>query len=185
MDPIFQRVSVRKFQPKPVEQEKVERLLRAAMAAPSAGNQQGWEFIMVTDQALLDELSKVSLPPLPPGETKHPDHVRCPSTLVKDAPLAIVVLGNRRRMRFPEYWEQDLGAATENILLEAVQQDLGAVWLGVAPVPERMGAITRLFDLPEHILPHCIVAVGYPAGEVKSQEDRFHSEYVHYNEFRN
>lgn len=184
MDPIFQRVSVRKFQSKPVEQEKIERLLRAAMAAPSAGNQQGWEFIVVTDQALLNGLSKVSLPPLPPGETQYPDNVRCPSALVKDAPLAIVVLGNRQRMRFPEYWEQDLGAATENILLEAVQQDLGAVWLGVAPVSERMGAITRLFNLPEYILPHCIVALGYPEGEVKAQQDRFCTEYVHCNEFR-
>ncbi len=179
MDPIFERTSIRKFQDRAVEQNKVEKLLRAAMSAPSAGGQQEWEFIVVTDQRYLEELSKVSLPLNPPeGQSELP--LRCPSSLVKDAPLAIVVLGNTKRMRFPENWEQDLGAATENLLLEAVALDLGAVWLGVAPLKHRMDAIIKLFNLPENIKPYAMIAIGYPA-ENKQQQDHYHPEWIHYD----
>lgn len=196
MDPIFQRVSIRDFQGKPVEDEKVELLLRAAMAAPSSTNQQDWEFIVVTDKQLLEGLSKVSgggsSPKMPPNGEKPmepppggmaPPRPGGPSAVCKDAPLAIVVLGNKDRMRCPENWEQDLGAATENILLEAVQCGLGGVWLGVATLKDRMDAVSNLFNLPENILPYCILAIGYPANEPHAQQDRYHPEYVHYNGF--
>lgn len=192
MDPIFERVSIRRFLDKPVEREKVEKLMRAAMQAPSSTNQQDWEFIVVTDKALCESLSKVSAggpPPKPrPGHEPPPGPPPGgmgggPSIHCKDAPLCIVCLGNTDRMNCPENWEQDLGAATQNILLEAVQLGLGGVWMSVVGLKYREDNMRELFNLPDNILPYCILAIGYPAETPHKQEDRYHPEYVHYNGF--
>ncbi len=111
MNEIFTRRSIRRYVDKPVEQEKIERLLKAAMQAPSAGSQRPWEFIVVQDKERLAQLAQAS-PYAGP---------------TKDAPLAIVVLANRSALKFPENWQMDVSAATENMLLEAVHLDLGAV----------------------------------------------------------
>ena len=101
MNELFTRVSVRDFIPGKVEKDKVDRILEAAMNAPSARNQQAWEFIVVDDPDYIRELSKVTPYAGPVGK----------------APLAIVVLGNRDLMSAPQFWEQDLGACTENLML--------------------------------------------------------------------
>ena len=103
MNELFTRVSVRDFIPGKVEKDKVDRILEAAMNAPSARNQQAWEFIVVDDPDYIRELSKVTPYAGPVGK----------------APLAIVVLGNRDLMSAPQFWEQDLGACTENLMLSA------------------------------------------------------------------
>lgn len=103
MDVIFNRRSIRRYKDQAVEQEKIDKILRAAMQAPSAVNQQPWEFIVVRDKENLKKLAGIS----------------AYSRMVADAPLAIVVLGNEARMRLQHNWEQDLSAATQNILLEA------------------------------------------------------------------
>jgi nitroreductase len=168
MNAIFTRRSVRKYLKKAVEGEKIERLLKAAMQAPSAGNQQPWEFLVVCDEAMRYKLSEVS-PYAGP---------------VKEAPLAIVILGNEdgESVRFPEYLPQDLAAATENLLLEAVELGLGAVWLGVAPVEERMAAVRKLFVLPESVMPFAVVAVGYSEME-NVYVDRYQKRKVHYEKY--
>jgi nitroreductase len=166
MNSIFTRRSIRKYLNKPVESEKVEQLLKAAMQAPSAGNQQPWEFIVVQDKELLRKLSLTS-PYAGP---------------VKEALVAIVVLGNKENIKFPEYLQQDLSAATQNLLLQAVELELGAVWLGVAPLEERMKYITELFDLPESILPFAVVPVGYPEIENK-YIDRYEKAKIHYGKY--
>ena len=166
MNSIFIRRSVRNYLNKQVESEKVEQLLKAAMQSPSAGNQQPWEFIVVQDKQLLSKLSLTS-PYAGP---------------VKGAPVAIVVLGNKENIKYPEYLQQYLSAATQNLLLQAVELELGAVWLGVAPIEERMKYIAELFDLPESILPFAIVPVGYPETESK-YVDRYEKEKVHYDKY--
>ncbi len=110
MNEIFHRTSVRKYQNKPVEDEKIEQMLRAAMAAPSAGNQQPWEFYVVKDKATLEKLSKTS--PF--------------ATCTAAAPLAFVAC-YRVNCRMPEYAQIDLSACVENLLLEADALELGAV----------------------------------------------------------
>lgn len=165
MNELFNRVSVRDYMPAKVEKDKVDRMLEAGMHAPSARNQQPWEFIVVDDREYLDALSKVS-PYAGP---------------VARAPLAIVVLGNRDLMTVPQMWEQDLGACTENILLSATCLGLGAVWIGIAPVRERMNAIADLFDLTENLMPFCIIAVGYPKDRPAPHTDRFKPERIHHN----
>lgn len=163
MEIIFNRRSIRKYQDKPVEQEKIEKMLRAAMQAPSAANQQPWEFIVVKDRTRLIELSQVS--PY--------------SKMVEKAPVAVVFLSKNGEMKLQRSIPQDMGAAIENFLLEAVELGLGAVWLGVAPVQERMDVIKKMFDLPEGIEPFAIVPVGYPEGEQNKFIDRFDATRVH------
>ena len=166
MNEIFNRASVRVFKDAPVEKEKIEMLLKAAMQAPSAGNQRPWEFIVVEDKKTLEQLSETA--PY--------------AKFVAKVPAAIVALGNTDEMRFPEHWEQDLGAACENILLEAVSQELGAVWLGVAPLKERMDHITEVFDLPDNIRPYAIIPFGY-AKRPYEVEERYDAGRVHFEKY--
>ena len=167
MNSIFERISVRHYQDRPVEREKVEQLLRAAMAAPSARNQQPWEFYVVSDRRMLERLSQCS------------PYAGCAA----GAPLAIVPCWRTDRALTPaaEYSHIDLSAATENLLLEAVELGLGAVWLGVTPVRDRMDAVAELLSLPGTLEPFAIVPVGYPAEE-HPQEERFDPARVHWME---
>lgn len=167
MESIFTRRSVRKFESKPIESGKLEKLLKAAMQAPSAANQQPWEFIVVTKPETLQKLAEIS--PY--------------AKMTAEAGAAIIVLGNQDFMRFPENWQQDLSAATQNLLLEAVEQELGAVWLGIAPLEDRMNFITKFFDLPEKLLPFSMIALGYPEGKGNHFIDRFVASRIHYEKY--
>ena len=132
MEAIFSRTSIRKYEERPVEEAKIEKLLRAAMAAPSAANQQPWEFYVVTDKEKLQALSQASQYAGP----------------VANAPLAIVPCYNREKLIFADYADIDMSAATENLLLEAEEQGLGAVWLGIAPLADRMAIVAEILALP-------------------------------------
>lgn len=164
MNSIFKRRSIRKYEEKSVENEKIHLLLKAAMSAPTARNQREWEFVVVTDPEILRELSQASPYAKPTAA----------------APLAIVPLANTERMNGTAYLEQDLGAAVENILIEAEELSLGAVWMGIMPREERMARVSEVLKLPEHVVPFAIVAVGYPA-EVREAGERYEEERVHYN----
>ncbi len=167
MDEIFTRISVRDYRPDPVEPDKVELILRAAMQAPSARNQQAWEFVVVDDRGLIEGLSTASPYAGPVGR----------------APMAVVVMGDRDRMTVPQMWEQDLGACTQNLMLEARHLGLGTVWIGIAPVQDRMDRISDLLGLPDNMVPFCIVAVGYPREEPVPHASRYDPSRVHRNGF--
>lgn len=126
MNNIYSRVSIRKYQDKPVEKEKTEAILKAAMQAPSAANQQPWEFYVVTNKEKLEALSKVS--PY--------------AGMTKNAPAAIVSV-YRKDCAIPQYAEIDLSIAMENLWLETDAQGLGGVWLGIAPIEDRMQAVEK------------------------------------------
>ena len=162
MNSIFRRVSIRKYQNKPVEPEKIEALLRAAMQAPSAANQQPWEFYVVTDKEKLRALSEASRY----------------AAMTKDAPVAIVS-AYRKDIPMPMYAEIDLSIAMENLWLEADAQGLGGVWLGIAPLEKRMKAVEEVLDIPDHLRAFAIFPLGYPAEE-KKQQDRFDESRIHY-----
>jgi len=121
MDEIFERRSIRKYKKKKVEEEKIEKLLKAATAAPSAGNEQPWHFIVIRDRDKLNHLAEV-----------HPY-----AKMLKEASLAIAVCADLDKQRHEGFWVQDCAAATQNILLEAVSLDLGAVLIGAYPNQER------------------------------------------------
>ena len=162
MNDIYTRVSIRKYQERPVEPEKTLAILRAAMQAPSAKNQQPWEFYVVTDREKLEALSKVS--PY--------------SGMTKNAPAAIVSV-YRRDCALPDYAHIDMSIAMENLWLETVNQGLGGVWLGIAPQEERMRAVEQVLGLPENVRAFAIFPYGYPAEERK-QQDRFDESRIHY-----
>ena len=166
MNSIFTRASVRSFDGRKVEPEKVELLLKAAMAAPSACNQQPWEFVAVTDPAVLTELAACS------------PYAGC----IGKAPLGVAVCMRTEGLRAPEYAQIDASAATENLLLEAVELGLGAVWLGIAPGPERMEAVGRVLGLPRNIQPFCLIACGYP-DKPAAAADRFDPSRIHYEKW--
>lgn len=162
MNAIFHRTSIRRYTGQPVEPEKVEALLRAAMAAPSAGNQQPWEYYVVTDPARREALAACSPYARP----------------VRSAPLALVACC-RKEIPMPEYAQIDVSASVENLLLEADTLGLGAVWLGIAPLEERMRQAAAVLELPAHLEVFAIIACGYPAEE-KPQQDRYDAARVHY-----
>ena len=162
MNSIYHRVSIRKYQDKPVEREKIDAILRAAMQAPSAANQQPWEFYVVTDRKKLIELSQVS--PY--------------AGMTADAPAAIVPV-YRKNCRIPAYAEIDLSIAVENLWLETDAQGLGGVWLGIAPIEERMKAVEKILDIPDTLRTFAIFPFGYPA-EARGQQDRFDPDRIHY-----
>lgn len=162
------RRSVRKFQDKKVEAEKVEQVLRAGMQAPSAGNQQPWEFVVVEDTATKEAISKMS--PY--------------AGAAKDAPLILVVVANDDFMRFPENMQQDLGACTQNILLEAVEQGLGTTWMSVYPQDERIQCVREALQLPDKVTPYNIIITGYPLTEDANKfVDRFEEHRIHYGKY--
>ena len=162
MDSIFSRVSIRRYQDRPVEKEKIEAVLKAAMQAPSAGNQQPWEFYVVTDREKLEALAGV-----------HPY-----SGMVKDAPAAIVS-AYRAQCRIPEYAQIDMSIAMENLWLETDLLGLGGVWLGIAPLEERMKAVEEIVGIPEDQRAFAVFPIGYPAEERK-QQDRFDAGRIHW-----
>jgi nitroreductase len=161
-DPVFSRRSIRRYTDEAVSEPDVERLLRAAMAAPSAGNQQPWTFVVVRERATLAAV---------PGF--HPYAAMMPK-----ASVAIVVCGQPEACKWPQMWVQDCSAATENILVEAAALGLGAVWLGVHPLEERERGARALLGIPEHVVPFAIVPVGHPA-EAKPPSARYDPARVH------
>lgn len=163
MSNIFKRVSHRKFKETKVESDKIELLLKAAMAAPSAGNQQPWEFYVVTNEEKLLEISECS--PY--------------SKLVKNAPLAVIVCGRQDYLPYPELVSYDASAACENILLQATDLDLGGVWVTMAPYEDRMANLSKVLDMKSNVLPYAVMAIGYPLEE-KQQQSRYDETRVHY-----
>lgn len=161
---IFHRVSVRNFLEKEVEEEKVKRILKAAMAAPSAGNQQPWEFYVIKNRKILQELANTS------------PYAKC----VSNAPMAFVVCYKSDVMH-PEYCDIDASIATQNMLLAIDDLELGAVWLGIAPIKERMMAVDKVIHVKEGLTSFAIVPCGYPDREYP-EKDRFDESRIHYIE---
>lgn len=166
MTSIFERRSIRKYTDQVVTDDMVTQLLQAAMYAPSAGNQQSWEFIVVKSKETLLKITEI-----------HPY-----SQMLKEVSVAIVVCGNLQKEKFKDYWVQDCSAATQNILLAAHAVGLGTVWLGVYPVADRVNGVKEILNLPEDIMPLSIIPIGFPA-EKKVVNDRFNEAYIHHEKW--
>jgi len=161
---IFNRRSIRKYSDKPISEDIRTELLKAAMYAPSARNYRSWQFIVIDDRKMLDDLSAL-----------HPY-----AKMLKQAPLAILVCGDKSIEPEEGYNAVNCSAATQNILLAAHAMGLGSVWLGVYPREARMKDIAAYLKLPAHIMPINLIALGYP-DEVKTKPERFEEEKVHLN----
>lgn len=172
MSVIFQRRSVRSFLPKPVENDKIERILRAGMAAPSAHNRQPWEFIVINGREDREAIAGMS-----------PYAKMVPAAAALIAVCANLGLGETGNAA-DTWWVQDLSAATENILLQIVEEGLGGVWLGWYPDKDRVAAFSQRFGLPHNVVPFSVVALGYPdTSRYPEKADRFEPSRVHYGAY--
>lgn len=147
-DALLARRSVRKFTSEPVSEAHIEALLHAAMSGPSACNKKPWSFYVVTNPEKLIELKSAS----------HFTKIT--------APLAIIVCGNLAKalpLQLAPFWIQDCSAATENILLRAVDLGLGAVWCGIHPQKGPEKKVAEILSLPDKHVPLNVIFIGHPA----------------------
>lgn len=166
---IVERRSVRRYSGEPVTDDDKNALLHAAMSAPTGVNRQPWEFIVVDDPQLLGRLAEA----LPYAK------------MAAHAPMVIVVCGNSERFLEGDdstLWEQDLSAASENILLAAHAIGLGAVWTCLYPHADRMEAVKKILDIGDGIVPFNLIPVGHPADK-HAPIDKWHADRVHHNRY--
>ena len=162
------RRSIREYAKKDVNDEDILKILKAGMQAPGSRlGAEPWEFVVVKDRDTLVRL----------GEIK---------PRVTNAPVAIVLVANIERAFYKTVWQQDMGAACENMLLEAVNLGLGALWNGVAPDEERMAKIGEIVGISDitNLKPYSIVTIGYPAeGWENRFMDKFDESRIHYEKY--
>ena len=161
---IFGRRSIRLYSPEAVSEAMVQKLLEAAMAAPSAAAKDPWRFVVIRNRKTLADIVAA----LPNGQ------------MLAGAALGIAVCGEIPAAHDQQlsYLLQDCSAAIENLLLAAHILGLGACWLGVHPREQRMNALKKILTLPPSVIPVACIAIGHPA-EAKESRTRFNQDYVH------
>lgn len=162
---ILTRRSVRSFTSQIIDDSTIETILQAAMSAPSAVNEQPWHFLVIRDRKILDKIPEV-----------HQHSMMC-----MQAPLAIVPCIDTAQEKYRDYWVQDMAAATQNILLAVRALGLGAVWLGVYPNKERNHGLRKLFNLPESVIPFCIIPIGATTAQQTEAPERFNKDRIHFD----
>ncbi|MBR4265365.1 MAG: nitroreductase family protein [Bacteroidales bacterium] len=158
LEVIKNRTSIRQYTDQPVEKEKIDNLLRAGLAAPSAMNKQPWKLVALTNKAKINELGEATGKPP-----------------ISKSTLTIIVCGDLTKTDGTSedlWWTEDCGAVTENILLAATAQGLGAVWCGTWPSAERFNKAREVLRLPENLVPYSMIAIGYP-NENPTPKDKF------------
>jgi nitroreductase len=166
LETLINRRSIRKYKEKTVPREMILQIIKAGMYAPSARNQQPWQFIIIDQKETMKSIMQV-----------HPY-----ASMLNSASHAIIICGDQSKEISKGYWPVDCSAATQNILIAAHGTGLGAVWLGVYPRDDRMQGIINIMKLPKHIIPFALVPVGYP-DEVKQTPDRFDENRIHINQY--
>jgi nitroreductase len=164
LDVMYARESVREFTDQVVDDEQIEAILKAAMAAPSVQDLRPWHFVAVRKRKTLDKLAEVH---------KY-------AYMLHDAPLAIVVCGDTEISE--RYWVEDTCVATQNILLAATALGMGGVWISLYPKKKHQRYVRDLLDIPEHIGVLCILAIGHPAKK-KTAKTEYNSGRVHQEEW--
>ena len=164
LETIFTRRSIRKYSDQKIDDDVFVNLVKAAVSAPSAGNQQPWQFIIISDKKKLERVLEF-----------HP-HAK----MLLDAQGAILICGDLSKEKHKGYWVLDCAAATENILLAAHATGFGACWLGIFPREERVAGMKSLVEVPDHVIPFALVSLGFP-DEQKNPSDRYDESLVHYN----
>lgn len=166
---IMERKSVREFTDKSIGRDTFNLLIKAAMAAPTAGNRQPWSFIVVTRKDLLKKLADG----LPYAQ------------MLNEANAAVVVCGNPAESLEgleSDFWVQDCAAASENFLIAAESLGLGACWTGVFPLKERISLVVKTLDIRDGYIPLNVIAVGHPNGPQQAK-DKYKPEKVHWEKW--
>ena len=166
IEAILNRRSIRKYTNQKISEDKIERILKAAMYAPSAMNYQPWHFIVIDKREAIDQIFNIN---------QHAE-------MVKEAQLLIIVCGDLKLEMNIDYLVQDCSAATQNALLAIHDLGLGAVWVSSYPNKETVEGIRKYYGLPENIVPVSIISLGYPAEQVTTEE-RFNKSRIHNNKW--
>lgn len=146
-DSLYIRRSIREFTDEEVSNEDIMKLIEAGVCAPSAKNQQPWEFIVVDDHELLAKIS----------ENGSPLYAKCNK--------AIILCSNNTNLKTPLMVPQDMAACCENILLKATELKIGSCWIGTHPHPDRIENLRKCLNIPAHLDPFCGIVLGYPKKE--------------------
>lgn len=162
---LLNRRSIRKYSDEKIPNEIIEKLLKAAMYAPSAMNNQAWQFVVINQKEKLEEIFKI-----------------IPQEMLKSTKAAVLICGDLNLEKNIDYIQQNCSAATQNLMLCAHGVGLGSCWVGVYPVKETISGLQRLFSLPKFVVPISLVSLGYPA-ENPTAEERFKTEKIHFNKW--
>jgi nitroreductase len=164
---IMSRRSIRKYKDLLIDKSIVKTILEAAMNAPSAGDGRPWHFVVIDDREKLDMIA---------------DKVDGGNQMFKNAPLAILILGDEEKQGFPGFYPQDCSCAAQNIYLAAHDRGLGTVWIALWNVEPRIKGIRDVIKFPENLIPFAIFPIGY-ADEQLPAEYRYDESKVHNNEW--
>ena len=164
------RKTVREFTDEGITFEDIKKILTAGMSGPSCMNKRMWSFVVIRNKELLGKLSVAN------GLYAAP---------LRGAALGILVCGDLERALpdAPEYWVIDASIATQNMVLAAQDLGIGSVWLGCWPCEDRVQEVKELMDLPENIVPHSILALGYAKEPDNEARDLYESDRVHFDEW--
>ncbi len=159
LDAIYSRMSVREYSDKPVSDEDLTKILKAAMSGPSCVDARDWQFLVTRDKEILNKMA---------------DNNGRPAQPLRGAALGIMVIGDLDAAfgGAPDYWIVDGSIAAQNMILAARELGIGTVWLGTYPQMNRVEALQKAFDLPKNMVPHSIISFGYPAAGELPAADR-------------
>ncbi len=164
MEAILTRRSIRKYTAKAINKDQINEILKAAMYAPSAFNNQPWQFLIIDQKEILDQILKI----IPHAE------------MLNQSAAAIIICGDKNLEQNINLIALDCAAATQNALLAIHNLGLGAVWISAYPVEETIAGLKKLFNYPDNIIPISILSVGYP-DEVVTTEERYKPTKIHFN----
>jgi nitroreductase len=162
LETILTRRSIRKFKDKPIDEDLIKKIISAGMAAPSAHNRRPFHFVTITNNEIRENLKNKSMF----------------GKMMDEAPLVVAVCGDKFVQPIHDFLIEDCSAATENILLAAHGLDLGAVWIGVFTLTGWKKFIEKTLELPSHIVPVSLIAIGYP-DQTRKERDRYEEEKWH------
>lgn len=162
MQEIYVRRSIRKYLDKEISDEDIKKILKAGMNAPTARNLKPYEFVVVRNKETLSKLSEM----------------KKNAYFAKDSNVTIVLLAKE----LSDYWQQDLGAVSENMLLEATRLGIGSCWVGITPNQDYENYARGVLGIPQEVRVFSLMTLGYP-GEVKQPNDNYYEEKVHYEKY--
>ena len=171
LKPIFFRRSVREYSDRTISDGDLRTILAAGMSGPSCVNARDWSFLVIRDKETLNKMADANGRPADP---------------LRRADVGILICGDLERAfpRAQEYWVIDGAIAGQNMTLAAQALGIGSVWLGTWPQMDRVEKQRALFDLPESVVPHSILAFGYPAEEGEPEpRETYEESRVHFGKW--
>jgi nitroreductase len=170
------RQSDRKYHEKPVEKEKLERIIEAGRIAPSACNAQPWKFIVVNDHALIKKIATAASAKLL-GMNSFAGQAPVHIIVVREKPNFSSKVGGTIKNK--DYSLIDIGIASENICMQAEAEGLGSCMLGWFDEQQ----LKKILSIPKSRRVELIITIGYPSGNKREKKRKPAAEVVSYNKY--